>query len=1442
MNKVSLALLFLLVAAPAWASHPEVLVNLTQRNSDATALAMGGIAKTPTVQITASSSAATCESASLTYRLELELKPLGTPFTGVPTHQSAAMAKPDCLEQPYPFITVSNLASGSYHWQVREWTQNSGTGVWTAFNGGAVAFQVRQGLSASPNTLAFGPQRVGTSAMQLVQLTNGSTSNVTVTALNVTGAAYAVSGQPLPFSLAPNASASVTVTFAPTAQGAASGSLSVVSNDPLSPTVVTLSGTGVQSTAVLSVNSLSFGNQRVGTNSATRPVTITNTGNATLNISALTVSPQYSVTGLTAPATLSAGGSLTFTVRFSPTAMGAAPGTVSIVSDAATSPSTVALSGTGIAPVISLSPTSINFGNQRAGTSSAPTTVTLANTGTDTLTVSALSTSAPFTVSGLTLPATIGAGGSATFRVTYNPTVTGPSSGAVTITSDVPPGPPATLALTGNGTMSAIAVSPTSVAFGSQRVGAQTPPSTITITNPGTDALTIESLLLNGPFTLAGLALPATVPPGGSITAQLSFQPTAAGAASGGFTLVSDAPTSPTTVTMDGMGIQGALSISPASLAFGDERVGTTTLPRNVALVNNGTDVMVIQSVTVAGPFILIPPTLPATLAPGQGLTLELAFAPRTTGNAAGSLLVQGDGAPRSASVTLTGNGTISQAVLAPSTLNFQRVLVGSASAGAQVTLTNTGTTSLNLDGFGVSGPYEVSGLNGQATLAPGASTQFTVTFNPTLPGAANGGLELFSDDPAAPAQLRLQGIGVAPRINAAPNAVAFGQVALGTASSTTVRLSNQGDATLNISGLTLSGANAADFALDAGAGAMSLAPGAETIINVGFAPSGHGARAATLEVASDAFGAATLSVALSGTGVGSRVAVTPAAMDFGDANVGSGVVAQAIQILNAGETNLVVSAITFSGVDASDFIVTTALPITVTPNSSAQVELAFQPSAIGARSARATVISNDVQSSNVSLVLTGNGTSRTLALTPAAVAFGNVRAGRTASRDVTLTNSGSVALTVSNLSFSGDDAALFTRGSVALPLSLAPGASQTVSVTFSPTRLGNATAALTVMSDDPAQANIVVPMTGRGVSPSVALMPGSLEFGGQLVGKASAERTAELKNTGTSPLTVTTVAFAGPNAASFSLVNAPATPFTLAPGESRSLQVKLTAGAIADQEAVLNVVSDDSTAPQAQVKLGGVGLSTLLAVSPTHLDFGANKLPVVDSATKTLTLINLSGDALVLNDAVLSGANASDFLFTPVAGTLQPGRSMTVRVNYRTAAAANSTATMSFGARDPAVPAATVTLSGKAVSKLFAVTPESLDFGAVTAGQSSSPLTVVLSNLGDQAVSVASIQAADPRFVIEGNVTQLAPGANASFTVTFKPTASGEASSNAAITLTGASGAEATVALKGTGLAVVEESGCGCSDTGAGSSLLALLAVVFASRLARRRQGEGRA
>ena len=234
-----------------------MLSSLTQRNSDTTALAVGGIAKTTSVQLTASSGPGTCDSTNPTYRVDIEVRPLAVAFTGTPTHQSALMAKPSCVDQAYPFTTVT-LPGGSYHWQVREVNITSGAGIWYQFNAGNKAFEIRGGLQATPSSLAFGNQRIGTSGMQSVTVTNTGSTSINVSSITKTGSAFTFSGPAVPFSLAPNATATLAVTFTPVSMGSATGSLSIASNDPSGPTTVTLSGTGVLPAAVLSVTSLNF--------------------------------------------------------------------------------------------------------------------------------------------------------------------------------------------------------------------------------------------------------------------------------------------------------------------------------------------------------------------------------------------------------------------------------------------------------------------------------------------------------------------------------------------------------------------------------------------------------------------------------------------------------------------------------------------------------------------------------------------------------------------------------------------------------------------------------------------------------------------------------------------------------------------------------------------------------------------------------------------------------------------------------------------------------------------------------------------------------------------------------------------------------------------------------------------------------------------------------
>jgi hypothetical protein len=205
--------------------------------------------------------------------------------------------------------------------------------------------------SASIN---FGNDPVGTNSSQSLIITNTGTATLTITQVNETGAVFSVSGFSLPLNVTAGQQTTITLGFLPTAVGAASGSISIVSNAPTSPTPVSLTGTGIAATFTLGISptSLSFGNVTTNTSSASQSVTITNTGNSNVAISQITLTGTgYSMTGGSAPVTLTPTQKLTLVVQFSPTTAGSVSGSISIVSNASGSPAAVSLSGTGVAPV-----------------------------------------------------------------------------------------------------------------------------------------------------------------------------------------------------------------------------------------------------------------------------------------------------------------------------------------------------------------------------------------------------------------------------------------------------------------------------------------------------------------------------------------------------------------------------------------------------------------------------------------------------------------------------------------------------------------------------------------------------------------------------------------------------------------------------------------------------------------------------------------------------------------------------------------------------------------------------------------------------------------------------------------------------------------------------------------------------------------------------------
>jgi hypothetical protein len=312
----------------------------------------------------------------------------------------------------------------------------------------------------SPSSLTFAAQNVGTSSpAQMITLSNTGTAALNISNIGVTGADPGDFTQTntCPASLAVGTSCTISVTFTPAATGTQTASVSITDNALRSPQFVLLTGTGGPGTPVLTLSptSLTFPTQLVGTVSAAQVVTLTNTGTATLSISNFAItgaeSADFAKTN-TCGTSMAVGANCTISVTFRPTNRNNRTASLSITDNASGSPQTVAL--TGVGTDITLAPTSLVFGGQGVGSTSAAQTVTLTNK----LAVQAISITS-ISLSGAnpgdfaetnTCGTSVGAQASCTISVTFTPTATGTRTASVMIT-DNGGGSPQSVGLTGTG-------------------------------------------------------------------------------------------------------------------------------------------------------------------------------------------------------------------------------------------------------------------------------------------------------------------------------------------------------------------------------------------------------------------------------------------------------------------------------------------------------------------------------------------------------------------------------------------------------------------------------------------------------------------------------------------------------------------------------------------------------------------------------------------------------------------------------------------------------------------------------------------------------------------------------------------------------------------------------------------------------------------------------
>ena len=417
-------------------------------------------------------------------------------------------------------------------------------------------------LTVSPTSIGFGSVVVGKTATQTVKVTNTGNASAAISKLSFSGTGVSVSGLTAPTTLAAGQSANLTVTYKPVSAGTLSGTVSITSNASDPSLVIGLSATATSAAVAdltVSPTTIGFGSVMVGS-TATQTVKVTNTGNASAAISKLSFSGAgVSVSGLTAPMTLAAGQATSFTVTYKPVAAGTLTGTVSITSNASDPSVAIGLSAIATSSTMGATPSTATFGNVVVG-STTTQSIRLTNIGTAQIAISSITSSAASVViSGISTPASLAPGTSATFTATYKPTAAATLSGQITVASNAV-GSPTMITLSGTAAAATVQLTPsaTSLSFGSVNVGSSGT-SQLTVKSTGNANASISKAAVTGTgFVLGSSGGSVILDPNQSQAYTVNFNPKAAGSLTGTLTITSNAANSPLNIALSGTGVAPA--------------------------------------------------------------------------------------------------------------------------------------------------------------------------------------------------------------------------------------------------------------------------------------------------------------------------------------------------------------------------------------------------------------------------------------------------------------------------------------------------------------------------------------------------------------------------------------------------------------------------------------------------------------------------------------------------------------------------------------------------------------------------------------------------------------------------------------------------------------------------------------------------------------------
>ena len=1062
--------------------------------------------------------------------------------------------------------------------------------------------------------------------------------------------------------------------------------------------------------------SVDFGSIAMGqTNTAL--FTVTNTGATTSPAVELAVSgADFVITSNTcqklAPAATCAIG-----VAFGPTTAGLHDG--SLRASAGGSAAIAAMSGLGTRPGdLAVSPASTALGDVVVGQRSAGVaTIVVTNSGTSptgTLTVQA-GGSDPMQFSRLTdgcAGQVLAGGATCTITAAFAPTLPGPRSAAFAIFGL--PGGMVSAVVTGTGIAPAQLVAlPAMQDFGSVIAGSTSANVAFTISNIGGQATGAPSATLGGAqaadFLIATNTCTTGLAPLASCSLMLRFSPSTIASTSGAehATLtIAGAPGGTATSLLSGSGIAaGALAISPSVAQFADTVVGTTSAATTFMVTNGGgtpSGALATALASTGDVRVAADDCAGHVLAPGAACAITAVFAPTSPGVKSASLRVTGN--PGGAIAAALGGNALPTArlTLSPGSTDFGTVGLGGQTAFATFTVANAGGVATGVPAMATSGTtsqfVEVDDCG--AAIAPLGHCTIRIQFKPTQLGLAAAAFSVAAT-PGGSVTANVFGEGGQPaQLAVMPSQLGFASTLGDASAAQTFTIQNLGSATTGAISLVPGGASPADFT--ASSNCTTLAAGATCTATVAFAPAAIGTRTATLAVAASPGG--TTTVALSGVAqprleilsVGGGGAVDP--YDFATQPVGS--TTTAAIVLRNNTTSARTLTATGDIAPPAQFALSGCTNVTIAAGGTCTGALAFAPTRSGASTGAVTYAIGSGAASAVTQHLTGGGASSLVWTAETTAEFGNIVVGQVSAEHLFDLTNQSNAATATGVAIA-TLAPPFAFSSTTCGAMLAPTASCTVGIRFSPATLALAQATLAASSSTSGDASLA--LAGTGVDPmALSLTPAPTAFGSVFAGAAK-----DITVVVTNPAGAQT---AGPMTFSISLGAPgfnPGPTFTIlnnaSPGDCVSGATALPNGQTCNIRIRFAPLSTGGrasafvarlltvTASPGTPNLGVTSLLTATAVStisiaPASFDFGT--LQSGDTASHVFTVHNDSPTAVAFGStaAVLGGTHTSMAIAadTCSAQTLLPNATCTLTATFSPTVQTVDAASLVVNTSDP--------------------------------------------------------------------------------------------------------------------------------------------------------------